>query len=86
MGHWSARDITNTDSYVALQKLPARRVTTSMPEPSQKDIVVNVEKDWFIYFEETKHSVSELPMKLSIGFPGRFTGLRTTSNHASLGL
>jgi hypothetical protein len=51
MKHWSARDATNTDSYIALQELPAGRMITSMAECSQNDIVVTVEKDWYICFK-----------------------------------
>jgi uncharacterized protein YutD len=61
--------MTKTDSYVALQELPARRVITSMTESSENDVVITVEKDWFIRFQGIKHSVSELWTRLSSGLP-----------------
>jgi len=69
MERQQAIDIDNTDSSVALQELPARRVLSSMAESSQNDVVITVEKDWFIWFRESKHSVSGLSKRLSSGLP-----------------
>jgi len=69
MERQQARYKRNTHSYVALQELPARRVITSMVESSENDVVITVEKNWFICFRESKYSVSGLSTRLSSGLP-----------------
>jgi hypothetical protein len=60
---------------------------TSVAESSQNDIVITVEKDWFIRFMEGKHSISDRRRGYRSAFPRLgFEMSRDILTHASPGL